>query len=351
VKVLVDAKELSSGATGLARYEREIGARVSRAVPAVVVVRRRAVDDGSAAALSARLVVVPDRWPSVVVEQVVLPTVSWWHRTSTLHALAGRFSRWARPGRRVVTFHEDRATYHARFPPTGAYARWAARVQTAVDRRSLRTADTVLAVSTASATAAVALGAPAHRVRVVHHGVSAAFRQARVRPASGEVVVLASGDPRDDLDYVLDAVAPLGAWLTVTVVGHVPADLARRHRDAAARRGVRLRFVGRIPDAELARRLAGCLCYLHPSTFEGFGLAVVEAMACGAPVVARPSAALQEVAAGCAHTADTAAEATAALRDLLDRPALRTALGSAGRARTERFDWDAAARATAAAYR
>lgn len=355
MKVLIDAKELCARGTGLARYEREIAARVSQPGSTVLVVRRQAIDDGSASALSGRIVVVPNGWPSVVIEQLVMSLLSWQYRASTVHALAGRLPLIARRGHRVVTFHEDRNDYYEQFPARGFYMRCAARVQMYIERRSVARADRVLAISGVSAAAAVSLGAEPTRVEVSHHGVSDAFRPSAgeggmEKATSAQVLVLASRDPRDDLQYVLQAVTPLRQRLGVTIVGRLPEASIQTLGGEALRLGVRMRFLGEVSDEQLAALYSQCLSYLHPSAFEGFGLAILEAMACGAPVIARPSPALAEVAAQTATVAPSPTDATKALLELLDRPELRIALSSAGQQRARLFTWEAAARVTLAAY-
>ncbi|WP_460443797.1 glycosyltransferase, partial [Amycolatopsis cihanbeyliensis] len=84
-----------------------------------------------------------------------------------------------------------------------------------------------------------------------------------------------------------------------------------------------------------------------PSLGEGFGLPVLEAMACGVPVVHSDVAALVEVAGAAGITVPRAdpAALTGALRSVLEEPGLAPRLGAAGRARAERFSWQRAAEA------
>jgi len=88
-----------------------------------------------------------------------------------------------------------------------------------------------------------------------------------------------------------------------------------------------------------------------PSRGEGFGLPVLEAMACGAPVLTTYRTSLPEVGGDAvAYTEPDAAAITAALRSLLEDPERRTALGSAGHARAREFTWAASAEAHLTSY-
>jgi phosphatidylinositol alpha-mannosyltransferase len=100
-------------------------------------------------------------------------------------------------------------------------------------------------------------------------------------------------------------------------------------------------WLGRVsePDLVAAYRRAWVFCL--PSSFEGFGVPYVEAMACGTPVVATPNAGAREVTddGRCARIVPDARLADA-LADLLLDPAARDALARAGRERAARYDWD-----------
>jgi glycosyltransferase involved in cell wall biosynthesis len=115
---------------------------------------------------------------------------------------------------------------------------------------------------------------------------------------------------------------------------------------------LRLVRPGYLPFADLPGFLGGALVVAAPSRGEGFGLPVLEAMACGAPVLTTYRASLPEVGGeAVAYTEPEAASIAVALRALLDDPARRTLLGAAGYARAQEFTWAASAAAHVASYK
>lgn len=118
-----------------------------------------------------------------------------------------------------------------------------------------------------------------------------------------------------------------------------------------------VRWLGRVPDADLPALLAGALGFVYPSFFEGFGLPVLEAMAAGCPAITSPVSSLPEVtgtgddAAALLVHPDDVVGLSDAMRRLAEDSALREDLRSRGRERAGRFSWDKAAAETLAVYR
>ena len=142
---------------------------------------------------------------------------------------------------------------------------------------------------------------------------------------------------------------PLAAAEAAIEVG-LPLVVAGPAKDGAlaaelVRRGAELR--GYVSKRELADLYRNAACLVLPSRYEGFGLPVLEAMACGTPVVAGPDAALREVAGEAALFADEDELAGAIRRALSERERL----SAAGLERAKLFSWRAAAAATADVYR
>ncbi|HVX67513.1 MAG TPA: glycosyltransferase family 1 protein [Bryobacteraceae bacterium] len=125
------------------------------------------------------------------------------------------------------------------------------------------------------------------------------------------------------------------------------------HR-AAACSGVagRIHFTGFVSDDELVRLYNGCQVFVFPSFYEGFGLPVLEAMACGRPVACSNSSALYETADACALLFDphSTGEMTRAMLDLALDAELRTRMGRLGLQRAALFSWRRTAEQTLAVY-
>ncbi|HUB31399.1 MAG TPA: glycosyltransferase family 1 protein [Bryobacteraceae bacterium] len=218
----------------------------------------------------------------------------------------------------------------------------------------------LIAISAHTRDAAVRLlGLDARRIRVIPCGVDGRFfaataadaarARARYRLERPYVLWVGTIEPRKNLDLALDAWAALPASLgeefALVVAGPAGwADPRTLRRLRAAPAGVR--YLGYVPEADLPGLTSGAAALFYPSLYEGFGLPVAQAMACGVPVVTSGVSALPEVAGEGALYADprSVSDIRGALERLLLSPTLRRKLAEAGRQRAERYRWEEAAR-------
>jgi glycosyltransferase involved in cell wall biosynthesis len=204
-------------------------------------------------------------------------------------------------------------------------------------RRAVRKAQRVLAISERTKRDLIELyGTPPDKVVVTPLAPDPAFRPAGEHDSF--LLFVSAIEPRKQPLAAIDAANAVGRKLVV--VGPAKDEqLAAELR----RRGAEVR--GYVPKEELVSLYQRAACLVFPSRYEGFGLPVVEAMACGTPVVAAPEPAMQEVAGDAAIFAEDLAEG---IRRAL---AERDRLSAAGLERAKAFSWRETARVTADVYR
>jgi len=166
--------------------------------------------------------------------------------------------------------------------------------------------------------------------------------------------------PRRDLMTALQAVLAVRerrkefASLRLLLVG-VDRGSGSYLRDAATRmgQGGALEIVSGLDDATLALLYERANVFVYPSVYEGFGLPMLEAMACGAPVVATHAASSPEVVgdAGLLVEPKEVSAMAGAIEAVLSSPDLAARLGEAGRRRAAQFTWERTARETIQVYR
>ena len=206
--------------------------------------------------------------------------------------------------------------------------------------RAARRAARILTVSERTRRDLVELyGVPAGRIAVTPNGVDPAFAPG---PPGRRDYVLAVGAVQPRKNQLAALAAAQAAGLPLVVAGPVKDEgVAAELR----RRGARIE--GDVTQERLVELYRGAACLVQPSRYEGFGLPVLEAMACGTPVVAVDEPALLEVAGGAAVVVDEAGLADGIRRAVAERDRL----AAAGLERAEVFSWSETARRTLAVYR
>jgi glycosyltransferase involved in cell wall biosynthesis len=223
---------------------------------------------------------------------------------------------------------------------------------------SARWADRLVAVSDATRRDLVrAFPRTIDRVRVIPEGVSPIFcplprtweiisTLERYKINGSYVITVGTISPKKNLCRLLQAHARLlerGGWdRTLVVVGKLgwrSEEITRELRRAGVRE--RVRYIGYIPDEDLVRLYNGADAFVYASLYEGFGLPVLEAMACGVPVVTSRVGSLPEVAGDAAYFVDPLSVDSIAqgLWDVVRDAVMRRHLVVLGLARAQQFSW------------
>jgi glycosyltransferase involved in cell wall biosynthesis len=240
----------------------------------------------------------------------------------------------------VVTVHDLAVLRHPE-----AFNRWARNYGRLTLPRVARSATAVIAVSEFTKGEVVELlGVAPERVHVVQHGVARPFGPEGPAADGDYVLAVSTIEPRKNLARLLDG------FRRATLDGTELRIAGARGWGDVRIEAEGVRWLGEVGDDELARLYRGARCLVYVSLYEGFGLPILEAMACGTPVVTTAWGACAEVAGD-----------AAVLVDALDPEAIATGLAEAlgrreefvakGLERAGEFTWERAAHETAEVYR
>jgi len=264
------------------------------------------------------------------------------------------------PCPRVVTVHD--VTFFLlpqRYPASRRYF-----FQVATRLSVLRAAAVIVPSHSAASDLDATLHPPAAKVHVTYEGVDAAFQPAdeatvaalreRYGLPPGYLLSLGTLEPGKNRAVLVEALrrlAAAGRDVHLAVAGQSGWGDDPSLSDATLTG--RVHRLGYVPQADLPALYSGASVFVFPSLHEGFGLPVLEAMACGTPVVTSDRSSLPEVADDAALLVDPtdAAALTTAVASLLDDGVRSSRLRESGIERAKGFSWDACATATLQVYR
>lgn len=274
-----------------------------------------------------------------------------------VHGTDARVPSW-RGAVRVATVHDVFSLLFDGFAPESFRRRKARRY-----RDLTRTCDRILAVSRATKEDFLRFcDYPAQRIDVVHEGVDPSFRPLSAeesapvlqRHALGRPYLLYVGElsRRKNLPGLIRAYAAAGlADDFELVLAGAPSFGDHEVHEAIAAAGLErhVRLLGYVPEGDLPALYSAARAFVFPTHYEGFGLPVLEAMACGTAVLAGVRGAVPEIAGG--HAVLVEPGDPASIRaGLLEVVATAPERLDAARRHTRRFTWLACARATREAY-
>ena len=367
--VLLDATAIPADRGGVGRYVDELVPQLARAgVDLTIVSQERDAQLFTDLAPGATIEPVPRAYEArprrLLWEQTGLPCLIRKVRPDVVHSphytmpLATRTPV-------VVTLHD--ATF---FTTPELHLASKARFFRAWIRVSSRRAAALLTPSKATRNEVVRLvGADPARFHVAYHGVDhqrffavPPAEAARVRATldigpKQYVGFLGTLEPRKNVPALIRAWVAACAQRdaddapALVLAGGKGWDSEIDRAIAEVPAGLTLKRPGYLPLADLPGFLAGAQVLAYPSLGEGFGLPVLEAMACGATVLTTRELSLPEVGGDAVAYCGTDVRSIATeLRSLLDDPARRRSLAAAAQARAAQFTWAAAAEAHVAAY-
>ncbi|MEZ5294283.1 MAG: glycosyltransferase family 1 protein [Vicinamibacterales bacterium] len=366
MRIAFDGTTLTPGRTGVGYYTEHLLQHLAREVAAtgdeLVVISNRPIETEAPLPPHVR---VYDRhrfptravWLQGLAPRVladIAPDVA--HFTNGMMPVAARVAT-------VVTVHDMSLRLYPRYHPVRRLV-----VNRPLQHLAIARADAIVAVSHSTRRDLLRLhGVAPERVSVVHEAASGAFRPER-DPAVLErarrdlglpecfVLYVGTVEPRKNLLRLVAAFARARAagmpqhLVCAGPYGWLSRDLAGAIDRAGV--GAVVHFTGYVPFSQLPALYSLCDVFAFPSIYEGFGLPVVEALACGAPVLTSNTSSLAEIAADAAVTVDPLdVDALAgALCRLAGDAALRQRLSEAGPARATAFSWTQAARQVLAVY-
>jgi glycosyltransferase involved in cell wall biosynthesis len=308
-------------------------------------------------------------WPTerrlvrIAWEQMMWPMAAAAHQLDLLHSLAFVTPVLNQRPTVVTVYDLSFMRVPERFPL------WQRLYLTTQARRSCRQARRVVTISQSGRQDVHRyFDIPLDQIDVVYPGVDERFNQqpaallAEFRQENNlpQRFILHVGtlQPRKNLPFLLDVFAQLRqdpAFADLSLVlaggkGWFYEEIFNRVQALGLTDWVR--FPGYVPDEILPQWYGAAACLVFPSAYEGFGMPILEAMACGTPVIAANTSSIPEAVgeAGLLYEVNDAAALLHHLRDLLQQPALAYQLHQSGLIQARRFSWTESGRAMGQVY-
>ncbi len=351
MRIAIDARAAAEVPAGRGRYVRELIRHLAPLLGEhrlVLYARRRWEGAPDSAQLVWRLVAGGDlRWPLVAGRamrgecDVALATSSY------LMCVAA--------GTPVHSMVWDMVPFHRELhPPRGS------SFERATLPLAVRRCKSLVAISAATRDELIArYPSVATRTAIAHPAAGTQFNptiadhdsRALARHGVRRPYVLATGtlEPRKNLPRLISAFASLPAEIAaghqLVLAGAPGWETADTFAHVASHSAL-VKTLGYVPEEDLPALYRGAEVFCYPSLYEGFGIPVLEAMSCGAPVLTSGRSSMPEVAGDAARYVDPhdTADIARGLHELLADPSKRRTLASRGLERAQSFTWEATAR-------
>ena len=263
-------------------------------------------------------------------------------------------------GKFVVTLHDAKPIL---FPAVTNRRNWKQTLKDMIAQNPFEKIDHVITVSECSRRDLIEqMGIPEDRITVIYQGVDLKKFSPSISELGNRldympyVLCVAGTDPTKNVKSLIEAFSKLVPEIRnrhhLVLVGDVQKN--KELQQCVQERGIEKRtiFTGVVSDAQLAELYQQASVFVFPSLYEGFGLPVLEAMACGCPVITSNTSSLPEVvgSAGMLVNPCDREELIEALTKVLTDTELTNILRRSGREQAEKFSWEHTARKTADLY-
>lgn len=197
-------------------------------------------------------------------------------------------------------------------------------------------------------------GLDSSKIHVVGEGYDTAHFKPISNPSrivpSKYILFVGSRCKNKNLKRIIEAFSLFGksGWSLILAGKPLDMEYAECLREFAFQKGVAqsVLFLDYVPYEQLPHLYSGAEMFLFPSLYEGFGLPIIEAMACGAPVITSNCSSMSEVAGGAAILVDpySVESILAAMKEIAENPECAVSLKRAGLERAEQFSWENSAK-------